>query len=94
MQGHRDEEAKVRAVRIVQVDAFTSEPFRGNPAGVAHCCLAPFWEARLGRDEMVGRQLSRRGGIVKVRARGDRVDILGQAVTVMRGEIVGASGQD
>jgi predicted PhzF superfamily epimerase YddE/YHI9 len=59
--------------------------------GVAHCSLAPFWAQRLGKDEMVGHQLSRRGGVVKVRARGERVDILGQAVTVMRGEIVGAS---
>jgi predicted PhzF superfamily epimerase YddE/YHI9 len=59
--------------------------------GVAHCSLAPFWAERLGRDELVGHQLSRRGGVVKVRARGERVDILGQAVTVMRGEILGAS---
>jgi predicted PhzF superfamily epimerase YddE/YHI9 len=60
--------------------------------GVAHCTLAPFWAARLGKDEMVGHQLSRRGGVVKVRARGERVHILGQAVTVMRGEILGATG--
>jgi predicted PhzF superfamily epimerase YddE/YHI9 len=59
--------------------------------GVAHCSLAPFWAERLGKDEMVGHQLSRRGGVVKVRARGERVDILGQAVTVMRGEMLGAS---
>jgi len=58
--------------------------------GVAHCSLAPFWAERLGKDEMVGHQLSRRGGVVKVRARGERVDILGQAVTVMRGELLGA----
>lgn len=61
--------------------------------GVAHCSLAPFWAERLGKDEMVGHQLSRRGGVVRVRARGERVDILGQAVTVMRGEILGAVGQ-
>jgi len=58
--------------------------------GVAHCSLAPFWAERLGKDEMVGHQLSRRGGVVKVRARGERVDILGRAVTVMRGELLGA----
>jgi predicted PhzF superfamily epimerase YddE/YHI9 len=58
--------------------------------GVAHCTLAPFWAERLGKDELVGHQLSRRGGVVRVRARGERVDILGQAVTVMRGEILGA----
>jgi predicted PhzF superfamily epimerase YddE/YHI9 len=62
--------------------------------GVAHCSLAPFWAERLGPHELVGHQLSRRGGVVKVRARGERVDILGQAVTVMHGEILGASSQD
>lgn len=57
--------------------------------GVAHCSLAPFWAERLGKTEMVGHQLSRRGGVVKVRARGERVEILGRAVTVMWGEIAG-----
>lgn len=56
--------------------------------GSAHCALAPFWAARLGRDSLTGYQASRRGGIVKVRVAGDRVMLGGQAVTVMRGELV------
>lgn len=60
-----------------------------DPAtGSAHCCLAPFWAARLGRDELTGYQASARGGVVRVRNRGDRVEIGGQAVTVLRGELV------
>jgi len=55
--------------------------------GSAHCVLAPFWTRRLGRDELTGYQASRRGGIVRVRAVGDRVVLAGQAVTVMRGEL-------
>jgi len=55
--------------------------------GSAHCCLAPFWGARLGKKEMIGCQVSSRGGIVKVRPSGDRVYIGGQAVTVLRGEL-------
>jgi PhzF family phenazine biosynthesis protein len=55
--------------------------------GSAHCVLAPFWAARLGRQEMVGFQASRRGGVVRVRAAGDRVELAGQAVTVLRGEL-------
>jgi PhzF family phenazine biosynthesis protein len=55
--------------------------------GSAHCALAPFWGARLGKDEMLGRQLSRRGGEVRVRLAGDRVKLGGQAVTVVRGEV-------
>ncbi|HET7095347.1 MAG TPA: PhzF family phenazine biosynthesis protein [Thermomicrobiales bacterium] len=61
--------------------------------GSAHCCLGPFWGARLGKDELVGYQASARGGVVRVRLAGDRVKLLGQAVTVIRGELVGAAGE-
>jgi PhzF family phenazine biosynthesis protein len=56
--------------------------------GSAHCCLAPFWSQRLGRSALVGYQASARGGIVRVRHIGERVALGGQAVTVMRGELV------
>jgi PhzF family phenazine biosynthesis protein len=59
--------------------------------GSAHCTLGPFWRERLGRDEFVGYQVSDRGGTVRVRCAGDRVILGGEAVTVMRGELV-ASG--
>jgi len=56
--------------------------------GSAHSALAPFWSQRLGKTEMVGYQASARGGVVKVRMMGDRVAISGQAVTVMRGDLL------
>jgi PhzF family phenazine biosynthesis protein len=56
--------------------------------GSAHCGLAPYWGARLGKDEMVGYQASSRGGTVLVRVEGNRVHLGGQAVTVLRGEIL------
>lgn len=56
--------------------------------GSAHCCLAPFWQARLGKAEMDAYQASARGGVLKVRVEGDRVKIGGRAVTVLRGELV------
>jgi PhzF family phenazine biosynthesis protein len=55
--------------------------------GSSHCCLAPFWQARFEKDEMIGYQVSSRGGVVKVRPSGNRVYIGGQAVTVFRGEL-------
>jgi PhzF family phenazine biosynthesis protein len=55
--------------------------------GSAHCALAPYWAAKLGKDELIGFQASARGGVVRVRARGERVTIAGQAVTVLRGEL-------
>jgi PhzF family phenazine biosynthesis protein len=56
--------------------------------GSAHCCLAPYWAARLERTELVGYQASARGGFVRVRLEGGRVVLGGQAVTVSRGELV------
>jgi PhzF family phenazine biosynthesis protein len=56
--------------------------------GSAHCCLAPYWSARLGKDEMVAFQASPRGGVVRVRVGDGRVYLGGQAVTVLRGELV------
>lgn len=55
--------------------------------GSAHCTLAPYWEPKLGKSEMVGYQASKRGGVVRVRRVGDRVMLGGQAVTVMKGEM-------
>ncbi|UCE59485.1 MAG: PhzF family phenazine biosynthesis protein [Phycisphaerales bacterium] len=55
--------------------------------GGAHCSLGPYWAERFGITELVGQQVSKRSGTVKVRVRGDRVDLLGQAVTVMRAEM-------
>lgn len=56
--------------------------------GSAHCCLGPFWAERLGKSELMGFQASARGGVVRVRPQGDRVKLSGQAVTVMRIELV------
>ncbi len=56
--------------------------------GSAHCALGPFWGARLKKKEVTGYQASARGGAVRVRLNGERVDICGKAVTVMKGELV------
>jgi PhzF family phenazine biosynthesis protein len=55
--------------------------------GSAHCCLTPYWAAKLGKNEMMAYQASPRGGVVKVALRGDRVWLSGQAVTVITGEL-------
>jgi predicted PhzF superfamily epimerase YddE/YHI9 len=55
--------------------------------GSAHCCLGPYWQQKLGKAELVGIQLSRRGGIVHVQVDGARVRLGGQAVTVLRGTL-------
>ncbi len=59
--------------------------------GSAHCCSAPYWAARLGRSELIGHQVSPRGGVVKTRVQGDRVALIGQAVTVFKAELLAAA---
>jgi PhzF family phenazine biosynthesis protein len=61
--------------------------------GSAHCALAPWWADRLGRMELRGYQASARGGTVGVRLRGERVELIGQAVTVLRGSLIGRAGE-
>jgi PhzF family phenazine biosynthesis protein len=60
-----------------------------DPAtGSAHCTLAPFWGQRLDKSELVAYQASPRGGVFRVRVSSERIAIGGQAVTVLRGELV------
>jgi PhzF family phenazine biosynthesis protein len=56
--------------------------------GSAHCALAPYWREKLGKDDLLAYQASARGGVVRVVPRGDRVLLYGQAVTVLRCELV------
>ena len=56
--------------------------------GSSHCTLIPFWSDRLGKTEMLARQLSRRGGTLYCRDCGDRVQIGGSAVCYLQGEIL------
>lgn len=56
--------------------------------GSAHCVLGPFWAKRLEKTDFTAYQASARGGVVKVCVAGDRVKLGGQAVTVMRGELL------
>jgi PhzF family phenazine biosynthesis protein len=55
--------------------------------GSAHCCLAPYWSARLGKTTMLSYQASARGGVVQVEVRGERVGLTGRAITVLDGEL-------
>jgi PhzF family phenazine biosynthesis protein len=56
--------------------------------GSAHTALAPYWSARLGRDELTGFQASPRGGLVRTALHGDRVHLTGHAVTVIEGDLL------
>jgi PhzF family phenazine biosynthesis protein len=55
--------------------------------GSAHCTLAPYWGARLGKSKLRARQLSRRGGDLACELAGDRVLIAGRARLVIKGTL-------
>jgi PhzF family phenazine biosynthesis protein len=56
--------------------------------GSAHCMLAPFWQPRLRKNQMIGYQASSRGGFVECEILGDRVLLGGNAVTVFEGKLL------
>jgi PhzF family phenazine biosynthesis protein len=55
--------------------------------GSAHTMLIPFWSKKLGKNELIAKQVSARGGVVHCKVCGDRVKIGGKAVTYLIGEI-------
>jgi len=56
--------------------------------GSAHCALAPFWAPIIGRNQLVGYQASRRGGLVRMHLDGERVFLSGRAITVSNVELL------
>jgi PhzF family phenazine biosynthesis protein len=56
--------------------------------GSAHCCLTPYWAARLGKTKLMAYQASARGGVLRLELKGDRVVLGGRAVTVFQGELL------
>ena len=66
-------------------------PGKGIPedpvTGGAHCMLAPYWARQLGKTEFRAFQASARGGEVLCRLRGNRVELEGNCVFYLEGEI-------
>lgn len=56
--------------------------------GSAHCTLGPYWGHQLEKTLLIGHQISRRGGVIRISLKGDRVLLGGQATTVLVGELV------
>lgn len=55
--------------------------------GSAHCLLAPYWGEKLGKTTLTAYQASARGGTLRLRLKGERVVISGQAVTVFSAKL-------
>jgi predicted PhzF superfamily epimerase YddE/YHI9 len=67
-------------------------PWVGVPedpvTGMAHTLLGVYWSERLEKSALEAWQRSTRGGRLSVRLAGDRVHLVGSAVTVARGELL------
>ena len=48
--------------------------------GSGHCHIIPYWADMLGKEELVARQASKRGGILYCRKEGNKIFIAGNAV--------------
>lgn len=55
--------------------------------GSVHCALGPYWRDRLGRSVIHAHQASPRGGAMRVSVGDERVELAGQAVTVLAGDV-------
>ncbi|MDB4990206.1 MAG: yddE, partial [Myxococcaceae bacterium] len=55
--------------------------------GSAHCALTPYWADKLGKQTMRARQLSKRGGVLELELKEDRVRMGGRACTVFTGAV-------
>ncbi len=60
--------------------------------GSAHTALAPYWSERLDRPALTGLQASARTGLVRTEVNGERVQLTGEAVTVVDGTLLHAPG--
>ena len=70
------------------LSAASAFPPNYYPQTVLRDALKAYWGERLGKSEFTAFQSSARGGVVRVRLNGDRVILGGQAVTVLRGELL------
>lgn len=80
--------AKGDEVDFVSRSFFPNLGINEDPVtGASHTLLAPYWAARLGKTKLTAKQLSKRGGDLQCYHTGDRVEICGQAVLFLKGEI-------
>ncbi|MED5578516.1 MAG: PhzF family phenazine biosynthesis protein [Nitrospinota bacterium] len=55
--------------------------------GSSHCSLGTFWSEKLSKKKLIAKQISERGGIIKISLGKDKITLSGQAVTLMRCEL-------
>jgi PhzF family phenazine biosynthesis protein len=56
--------------------------------GSAHCLLAPFWAEKLQKNSFRAFQASARGGVLRVQVQGERVELIGGASFIFKGDLL------
>lgn len=80
--------AKGKEVDFVSRGFFPAAGIDEDPVtGSAHTTLVPHWTKVLDKTKMTARQISQRGGFLKCDFLGERVELSGQAVTYLKGDI-------
>ena len=64
--------------------SITEDPVTGS----THTMLIPYWAQKLGKTQMLARQVSQRGGDLRCQLVGYRVHIAGQAATYLVGKVL------
>ena len=62
-------------------DGISEDPVTGS----AHSTLAPYWSDQLNKTNLTAYQASKRGGELNLEIKGDRINITGQAITIING---------
>ncbi|WP_089984638.1 PhzF family phenazine biosynthesis protein [Lysinibacillus fusiformis] len=55
--------------------------------GSAHCALASYWSGLLNKKEFTAYQDSERGGEIKLKIKGEKVELIGDCVTLLKGHL-------
>ncbi len=80
--------AKGQAADVVSRCFYPSAGISEDPVtGSAHCTIVPYWSKKLGTNKLQCKQLSKRGGKLDCKMKGDRVLMSGKCVLYMKGEI-------
>jgi predicted PhzF superfamily epimerase YddE/YHI9 len=62
--------------------------------GSSHCALPVYWQPILHRFGFLAKQISSRGGVIRIALQRKRVKLAGQAITVLQGELLTSSGDE
>ena len=71
---------EIMLIRLVTIGSVGSMTIAEDPVcGSGHCHIIPYWADRLGREELVACQASRRGGMLYCRREGSKILMAGKA---------------